>query len=143
MLPKERYAWIWLTTLVIVFSAYFATISMMERHNGDLPFLTRIGILAIALSTLGVVALTTYVVQYLQRRARGDIDADERDRLIDWRASTMGYYVLMAGMIIVGCYMPFTSKGWEIVHAALLSIAAAEIVHSAMVVSGYRRGWRV
>ena len=65
---------------------------------------------------------------------------DERDRLIDLRASAIAYYVLMAGMIVVGCVMPFQHTGWDIAHAALRAIAIAEIVHSGLVVMWYRRG---
>ena len=46
---------------------------------------------------------------------------------------------LYAGMILVGCVMPFNSNGWSIVNAALFMIIAAEAVHYAVVVFSYRR----
>jgi hypothetical protein len=55
------------------------------------------------------------------------------------RSVSSAYYVLIAGMILVGCVMPFRSGGWTIIHAALAMIILAEIVHYTVVVSCYRR----
>lgn len=76
-----------------------------------------------------------------RRGAGARTEPDERDRAIEHRATTAAYYVLVAGMILVGCVMPFLEGGWEIVHAAVLAIAIAEVVHHGMVVRAYRNGW--
>lgn len=55
------------------------------------------------------------------------------------RSISTAYYVLIAGMILVGCVMPFNSGGWTIVNAALLMIVLAEVVHYGVVVVSYRR----
>lgn len=47
--------------------------------------------------------------------------------------------VLLTGMILVGCIMPFTENGWKIVHAAVFMIVLAEAVNDASVVYHYRR----
>ena len=41
-------------------------------------------------------------------------------------------------MILVGCFMPFSSTGWTIVNAAIFWIVAAEVVHYGVVVASYR-----
>ncbi len=64
---------------------------------------------------------------------------DERDRAITSRSITFAYYVLIAGMILVGCIMPFNSGGWRIINAALAMIVAAELVHYGVIVVSYRR----
>ena len=63
---------------------------------------------------------------------------DERDRAIERRSISAAYYVLIAGMILVGCFMPFSSTGWTIVNAAIFWIVAAEVVHYSAVVASYR-----
>jgi hypothetical protein len=63
---------------------------------------------------------------------------DERDRAIEHRSISAAYYVLIAGMILVGCFMPFSSRGWTIVNAAIFWIVAAEVVHYGVVVASYR-----
>jgi len=64
---------------------------------------------------------------------------DERDQAIKRRSVSSAYYVLIAGMILVGCVMPFNSRGWTIINAALFMIIAAEVVHYGVVVFSYRR----
>jgi len=66
---------------------------------------------------------------------------DERDQLIDQRATRVAYHLLICAMIVVGCLMPFNNSGWKIFHAAVFSIALAEIVRYGLIVSMYRRGW--
>ncbi|MBS0200498.1 MAG: hypothetical protein JSR70_08615 [Proteobacteria bacterium] len=140
MLPKERFAWVWMTALVIVFGLYFAWIQARHYIDPDPTFLARIGALAIALSTLAVIAIATHLYLRMRRGEDGEIEQDERDRAIQLRASTTAYYVLMAGIIYVGCVLPFTETGWDIVHAALAVIAIAEIVQCTLTVRGYRKG---
>lgn len=139
MLSRERFAYIWVTALVVVLGLYFAAVTLTHYTHPDLSLLARIGMLAVALGTLGVIALGTWL--YGCWRDRGEIVEDERDRFIEQRSSKIAYYVLMAGIIYAGMVMPFNHDGWEIVHAALFAIAVAEIVHGVMILVGYRRGW--
>ncbi|KAF1726992.1 hypothetical protein [Pseudoxanthomonas japonensis] len=143
MLSKERFAWVWLTALVVVFALYFTYVSVNADAVAAMHMGQRIGLLAIALGSLGVIALLTAVFGRHREEDGTPTLIDERDRRIDSRASVYAYYVLMAGIIVVGCVMPFTTGGWTIVHATLLAIAAAELVHAGLVIHGYRRGLRV
>ncbi|URX63102.1 hypothetical protein KR767_03260 [Luteibacter anthropi] len=137
MLTKERFAWVWVGALVAVLGAYAGVVAIQTQGGEPSPGV-RIGTLAVALSILGLVALGTW----LAGRRRAD-PLDERDLIIEGRSAAMAYNVLMAGMILVGCVMPFGAGGWKIVHAALCAIALAEIVHHGLIILGYRRGWRV
>ena len=139
MLSRERFACVWVAALVVVLGLYFAAVTMTHYTHPDLSFLARVGMLAAALGTLGVIALGTWL--YGRFHNRGEIAEDERDRFIEQRSSKVAYYVLMAGIIYAGMVMPFNHGGWEIVHAALFAIAIAEIVHGVMILVGYRRGW--
>jgi uncharacterized membrane protein len=139
MLSRERFACVWVTALVVVLGLYFAAVTVVHYSRPDMSFPERIGMLAVALGALAVIALGTWL--YGRWRDRGEIAEDERDRFIEQRSSKIAYYVLLAGLIYAGMVMPFTHGGWEIVHAALFFIALAEIVHGALILVGYRRGW--
>ncbi len=78
---------------------------------------------------------------YLSLRSPDDarVPADERDLAIERRSVVSAYYVLMVGMIVVGCVMPFSSGGWAIVDAGLLAIVVAELVHYGVAVTSYRK----
>ena len=142
LLARERSAWVWLTALVVIFGAYFTAVSTLLGVASEVDFATRIGWLTAALGTLaGVVGIDRMLVRLREPAQAGQ--RDERDRLIELRSASVAYYVLIVGMIVVGCVMPFGAGGWEIVNAALLALAVAEIVHQALVVVGYRFGWHV
>lgn len=142
MLARERFAWIWLLALVVVLGSYLLAAEAFAPQLEAMGQAQRIGLLAVPLGLLGVIALATHGLAWLRRNAREPGEPDERDRAIEHRASHVAYYVLMAGMILVGCVMPFSDSGWRIVHAALFFIALAEVVHSGLIVAGYRRGLR-
>ncbi len=141
MLARERTAWVWLAALIVVFGVYFSTVSLLEPSGAELTFLARIGLLAGALGTLALIVGIDRAIGWMRNRDK--TPTDERDRLIEARSSAIAYYVLMVGMIVVGCVMPFSADTWQIVHAALLSIVVAEVVHHGLVVLGYRVGWHV
>lgn len=136
---EERFSSVWMTALVVVLGLYFSAVTLVHYTHPDISFLGRIGLLAVALGTLAVIAIATWL--YGRWRNRGEMAEDERDRFIEQRSLKSAYCVLMAGIIYTGMMMPFTHDGWEIVHAALFAIAVAEIVRCWIVLIGYRKGW--
>ncbi|MET0616374.1 MAG: DUF2178 domain-containing protein [Luteibacter sp.] len=132
-----------MSALVVVFGVYFSVVAWQEQDPAALGIGVRLATLAAALSSLAVVAGIAHLINHLRRVHDEPAQEDERDRLIEARSSALAYYVLMAGMLIVGCVMPFGAKAWEIVHAALLAVAVSEVVHYGAIILGYRKGWRV
>ena len=135
---REKTAWLSLIAMAAAFGPYF-TIVARRSLPGALPDLRQLGLLAVA-AVLQMLILGAGHL-YLRRGAPQDARTppDERDRAIMRRSISSAYYVLIAGMILVGCVMPFSSSGWSIVHAALVMIVAAEVVHYGVVVLSYRR----
>src|SRR4029078_9342310 len=148
MLARERFAWVQLTALVLIFGAYFPVFSMMQGWQPGPTFLQQIGVLSIALGLLAVIVLLDrMLVCFAPRRTwcgpERKVKPDERDRLIEYRASAIGYYVLMGGVLYVGCYLPFVATAtWQLLHATLFFVVVAEVVKNGLVVLGYRRGLR-
>jgi hypothetical protein len=136
---REKTAWLSLIAMAVTFGPYFAIVAPASHSGHPLPDLPHLGLFAVAaivqMFILGVGHL------YLGRRSPQDARTppDERDRAIMNRSITSAYYVLIAGMILVGCVMPFRSSGWTIINAALVMIVAAEVVHYGVVVLSYRR----
>ena len=132
---KERFARVWLITMLVTYAAYFTAVLMV----GEVAALTQIGMFA-ATAIVQVIVIGAASAM-MQIRHEGGLKTDERDRLIDQRATRVAYQVLIGAMIVVGCLMPFNNSGWQIFHAAVFSIALAEIVRHGLIVSMYRRGW--
>jgi hypothetical protein len=136
---REKTAWLSLIAMAVTFGPYFLIIGAhyhLDTPLPNLPELTTFGIAAIASAIiLGIGHL------YLRHASPDEARTppDERDRAIMRRAISTAYYVLIAGMILVGVVMPFTDTGWKIINAALFMIVVAEIVHYGVIVASYRR----
>lgn len=138
MTYREKFAWLSLAAIAVTYGPYFA-ITAANRPDAEVPNLGQLRLFAITMVVQMAILIVGRLV--LRRLAPEEAGAppDERDRAIESRAFTFAYYVLISGMIVVGCVMPFQSGGWTIVNAALLAIVAAEVVHYGVAVTGYRR----
>lgn len=134
MPAKEQFAWVWLSTMLVTYAAYFTSVFTI----GETTALTQIGLFA-ATTVVQVLVIGT-VSAVIAVRHKGGPKSDERDQLIDQRATRAAYQLLICGMIVVGCLLPFNNSGWRIFHAAVFSIAVSEIVRHGLMVSMYRRG---
>ncbi|MEJ7807757.1 MAG: hypothetical protein WKG03_17790 [Telluria sp.] len=136
---REKTAWLALVAMALTFGPYFAIVASGVMPVQGLPDLRHLMLFG------GVATLQVLILGighwYLRRGARQDahVPPDERDNAIELRAFHAAYYVLLAGMILVGCVMPFQTSGWRIVHAAIFMIIASEMVSYAVVVFSYRR----
>jgi len=140
MAYREKLAWLTLGAMLIAYAVYFTWLALAMRQGEP----TLLGILlpfGLAAGGQGIlVAGAGAVLAASARRERQD-RADERDRAIARRGATAAYYVLLAGMILVGVVMPFGEPAWRIVNAALLAIVVAEAGRLLLIISSYRRGW--
>lgn len=135
MVAREQFAWVWLLTMIVTYAGYFTAVALA----GDASFWAQIWMFA-ATTVIQVIVIAVGSAVIALRRRRGP-EADERDRAISRRAGSIAYMVLLSGIILVGCILPFSQSGWRIFHAAVFVIAAAEIIRHALIVSMYRRGW--
>ncbi|WP_426745239.1 hypothetical protein VZQ01_28705 [Myxococcus faecalis] len=141
MSSRERFAWVFLVLLVVSYGTYFTAVAVLDAR-GELTFWSQIIMLTASAVFQGVVLGVSAIVGRMRRAPGERTGPDERDRAIAHRSASVAYYVLMGGMILVGCIMPFGASGWKVANAAILAIVIAELVHTGLTVSGYRRGLR-
>ena len=136
---REKSAWLSLIAMAVTYGPYF-TMAALAPPTAALPDLSRLGVFAAtSLSHMTIILIgRLYFLARSPEEARAP--ADERDQAIERRSNTTAYYLLMAGLIVVGVIMPFTSGGWIIVNAALATIVGVEILRDGLIVLGYRRG---
>jgi hypothetical protein len=134
---REKIAWLSLIAMGVTYGPYFKLVAQGPGAWEPLPHLHPLGLFALVSLVRMLILGAGYL--YLRMGPRQDRPLlDERDRAIEYRSISAAYYVLIAGMILVGCFMPFSSTGWTIVNAAIFSIVAAEVVHYGVVVASYR-----
>ncbi len=137
---REKMAWLTLGTMLVAYGIYFGIVGPAARFGEDrmVDIIWSFGLVAAAHAVATIVGAVAIAIL---SRKEASAPADERDRAIARRGGTIGYYVLIVGMIVVGVVMPFSEPPWKIVNTALLAIVIAELVHQAVVLLSYRRGW--
>src|SRR5271154_6792589 len=116
---REKTAWLSLIAMVVAYVPYFALVIGGSLPARPLPDLRQLSVFA----GVSIVRMLILGIGYLYLRFGSPQEArtplDERDLAIKSRSTSSAYYVLIAGMIYVGVFMPFSSAGWVIINAAL------------------------
>lgn len=136
---REKVAWLSMMAMLLTFGPYFTLVASGYFPEKPLPDLRQLAGYAITAAVQVTILVSGLIILRRCNRLDAKVPADERDIAIKQRSVTAAYYVLIAGMILVGVVMPFTSSGWQIVNSALFMIVVAEMVQFSMVVVGYRR----
>jgi uncharacterized BrkB/YihY/UPF0761 family membrane protein len=137
---REKMAWLTLGTMLVAYGVYFGIVGPAAGF-GERRMLDIIWSFGLVAAAHAVAVIVGAIAIALTATKGAEARADERDRAIARRGATMGYYVLILGMILVGVVMPFSEPPWKIVNTALLAIVLAEVVHQTVVLLSYRRGW--
>lgn len=136
---REKIAWLSLVSMITAYGVYFVLATTAMQHGATT--LRLLGYLAAVLVIQAVVVAAASVAIAFASGAEAQGAADERDRAIARRGAAAAYFVLMVGIISVGCVMPFRDRGWTIINAALFALLVAEVVRYGIIVASYRRGW--
>lgn len=135
---REKTAHLALVAMVVSYVPFFAIAAVLPP--GPPPYLK----LLAAFAAVSVLRLLILGGGHLGLRLQAPEDAkappDERDRAIARRAASYSYYLLMAAMLGIGCFMPFYTGGWSIVAATIFAVVMVEIVRCGLIVVDYRRG---
>jgi hypothetical protein len=131
---RETSAWITLVTVLICFGVYFggvATGAVSPRGFETLHLL---------LACVSAMAVLQAVLHVLAARRSPRVPRDEREQLIQLRSHTVGYYVLIAG--VLGLFVP-GHMGHDVIglmNFALLAVVVATLAVSGAQIVMFRRG---
>jgi hypothetical protein len=136
---REKIGWLSLIAMAVTFGPYFILVATHAIPAAALPNVRQLFVFGFTAVAQALIIGAGHL--YFRRSAPDDahMPPDERDRAIKQLSISSAYYVLIAGMIMVGVMMPFNSAGWKIVNAALFMIVAAELVRNGVLVASYRR----
>ena len=131
---REKSAWITLVTVLLCFGVYFgaAFSGAVSMHGFALLHLFLACVISMAVLQLALHAIAA--------RRSPKVAHDERERLIQLRSHTVGYYVLIAG--VIGLFVPghMGITVFELMNFALLDVVVAALAVSAAQIVMFRRG---
>jgi len=136
MLPsfEERSAWVQLLGLGLTLGAYFLVAgSMLARGVREMaPF---VAVFAVCLVLLIVFQIVGHIVAAIVDTPE---DADERDRLIGWKAEARSSWVLGAGVFGAIGALGFGVEAVWVANGLLLALFASEMLKLGLQVASYR-----
>ena len=133
---REKSAWISLASLLIVFGIYFWNVARIMARKAafrDFPLFF----------SLLVALIVAEVVLHVLIAVRSPKDArtpkDERERLIELKATRSAFAVLLVGSMASIWTMHLRVGVWVMAHCVLLSVVVAEVVKFGRQIILYRR----
>ncbi len=123
---REKSAWVSFVTILAVFVPFFW--NSYRQYQGAISGRDAVGTAFTLLTTFVVLEILLHVVLALRAPKEARTPRDEREQLIDMRATRVGFYVLLVGALAAVGMVHLTSRAWVIQQVVLLAIVLAELV---------------
>ena len=133
---EERSIWVQLVALGLGLGAYFATAGRMLA-SGVMEMPPYIAVFAVSLVLLITVMIAGHVIAACFGQPE---DADERDRLIGWKAEARSSWVLGAGVFCAIGALAFGVEAVWVANGLLLALFASEMLKLGLQAASYRLG---
>lgn len=134
---REKSAWITLVTVLLCFGAYFGAI-VTGRVSGEGFASMHLLLLCVAVLILLQIALNRVAAVTTPRDSRAP--ADEREALIQLRARSLGFYVLMGFSLTLFLPVHFGHSAIQIANFALLGVVLTTLAVAGAEIVMFRRG---
>jgi hypothetical protein len=134
---REKSAWISVVLILVVFGPYFWLVGRSLAGAGHVHGGTQFAL--ILLFVVLEIVLHVAIAAQSPRDARAP--KDEREHLIDLKATSSAFYVLFGGALLSIFTMHFRVNVWTLSQFVLFSIVVAELVKFISQIVLFRRGF--
>ena len=135
---REKSAWITLVSVLLCFGAYFGTVF---THWGRLDPRTNGWLLLSCVGAFVILQIALSVIAVLTTPKDGRSPQDERERTIQSRSHTIGYYVLVVLVLMLGLPLHLSHiAAHQLMLFALLALVITGLVVSVAQIIMFRRG---
>lgn len=135
---EEKSVWVQLISMVVVLAGYLVVAGLMLANGVRvvLPFF-------LVFMVGAVVMVVLLVGGHILAAVTGPVErADERDRLIGWRAESHASWVLGAGAFLAIAALAAGYGAVWVVNLLIVSMFLSEVLKYALQLTFYRRGVR-
>jgi hypothetical protein len=123
---REKSAWVSFVTILAVFIPFFW--NSYRQYQGAISGRDAVSTAFTLLATFVVLEILLHVALAIRAPKEARSPRDERERLIDLRATRVGFYVLLVGALASVGTVHLTSRAWVIQQVVLLAVVLAELV---------------
>ncbi|MFC1786184.1 hypothetical protein ACFLZA_02340 [Candidatus Neomarinimicrobiota bacterium] len=125
---------------IVVFGYYFVQVFKTTDYSSLLEVTNGIGFFIGAVVLMVLLEIILHIILAITSKNESNQSDDERDKLIDLKATSISYYILVFGVFMVGVSMLFSFDTLLLANTMLLFFIIAEIVGFSMQLYYYRRG---
>lgn len=136
---KEKSILSSLILTVVVFGYYFVQ-AFNTIDSSLLEITNRVGFFIGAVVFMVLLEIVLHIVLAITNKNESNKPNDERDSLIELKATRISYYILVVGIFTVGISILFSFDTLLLANIMLLFFVIAEIVGFSMQLYYYRRG---
>jgi hypothetical protein len=134
---REKSAWITLISILLVFVLYILHVPNIFDPD---PGVWELHVVLLTITTFIVIEVIAHVVLYLRFPKDARTPKDERERLIDLKATRLAAYVFVLGTFIAIMTPHFGVSGFAVMLYVIFAFVIAEVVNYAARIIYYRRG---
>ena len=133
---REKSAWISLVLLLAVFTPFFW--NSYQQFTGRVDTSSAVGTAFLLLAAFVVFEIVLHAIA-IQSPDEANAPRDERERLIEMRATSVAFPVLLVGALSAVGLLHLGSRAWLMAQVVMLAIVVAEVVRFGLQVVLYRR----
>ena len=134
---REKSAWISCLSILGIFIPFFWT--SYKRLNGAVDGRTAMSTAFGLLVLFVVLEIVLHVALALMSPREARTPKDERERLIELRATFAAFHVLVVGALAAAATLHLTRNAWIIQQVVLLAVVVAELVKFGAEIVLFRR----
>lgn len=123
---REKSAWISFVLILLVFLPYFWTVSRVLDGEVELRTAFHVSLALLLAFVLLEIVLHIAIAARAPDEARAP--KDERERLIEMRATRVAFQVLVLGALASAGLMHVTRSAWAVGQHVVMAVAVAELV---------------
>lgn len=135
---REKSAWISFVTILVVFGAYFWTIRSVLR--GDIGYEAAFPVEVGLIVAFVLIEIALHIALAMQSPSEARAPRDEREQLIEMRATRVAFQVLVVGALAGVGLMHMTRSVWAMGQHMLLAVVVAQLVRFGGQILYFRRG---
>lgn len=134
---REKSAWISAFSLLVVYGVYFWIVwsAALTGHSQTLHYG---GMLIGSIVLLVVIEVVLSIAVAIQRPKDAGTAADERDRLIDLKATRRAFYIVVAGALVMCVRAQMEQPAFYVTNGLFFTVVLAEFVKSVTQIVHYR-----
>jgi cytochrome b561 len=133
---REKSAWISLVLILLVFGPYFWMVARAVTGEAHVHAGTQFALIGLFF----VLEIVLHVAIAIQSPRDARAPKDEREDVIDLKATRTAFYVLLVGALLSIFTMHFRVNVWIMSQCVLFSVVVAELVKFASQIAYFRRG---